>query len=256
MPSAIGGFTGGVIDQADWKSTLRHIVFLLLESLIAGSLCCFVLFILNFIPTDDTNVKNNIFLNVNGFATFSALVWLCIAAGWPFTLLQGLFHLDRDTTLKMVMKSVIPGMIAVLILVFGITVIDNGKTFNFYYIGLLSIVIGGIVFAFSGKIIKSSLRQKSRMPLDVNGFYRCLLFPSMSAMVLASVYGLIGNYIFRESSLSMKFVLRLVVHPLILEGLLTFLRWLVFKVQFANAAHLSLLLVPGMYKDSIDQSLI
>ncbi len=112
----------------------------------------------------------------------------------------------------------------------------------------VNILIAISVIVFTAIFIKTTLRDSTRVPVDMTGFYRCIVIPSATALLLQLLYSWGILPVFQRDSSSRnssKLAILLVLHPILSELVMTVLRWFVFHVKFAEAPSLIVLLLPG-----------
>lgn len=234
-------------ESAGLKSIVKHVIFLFLEAGIATAVVSFLAFLLVQLPLQQEVPIPTDYTVMWAWTIFSCVVWVLLNNLWPFTLFQALFTLPVPVIRKLALWILLPSTLGTLAYVIGLTLVDDGVSFNFYMLGIASVMIGIATFIFMAKLVKFFQQREGKMPLDVHGYYLRVLIPPGVAVLLQVTYCFVLLPTFRNSSLGVKFVLRFIVHPLLLEVTLTALRWLTFRISFTESASVIALLVPVQF---------
>lgn len=88
------------------------------------------------------------------------------------------------------------------------------------------------------------MTKNARIALDLSGFYVSIIAPCVLVLAMQLVYAKAIPLLRFTLTTEWKFIIRLIVHPLIFEGVLVGIRYLVFKIPFGGETAL-LLTVPG-----------
>ncbi|PRP77803.1 hypothetical protein PROFUN_07745 [Planoprotostelium fungivorum] len=230
-------------------SILRHVCLMIIESLVIGSIVAFFFWLLLYIPqSDDPNDYGHpVFLNLYGFTVHTSLVFIFSMLALPNLYYHSMYKMDLDLTIKIAVRSQIPLALILILFVWILSLIKSGIYYYYYWLSFVFVVGIGFNFWAIGYHVRRQMLYKSRLPIEAVGFWRNMLFPISTAVVMVVVYGIGVSRIYFQSNMVLRFVIRIVIHPIIFESLMTIQRRMVFQYRLTHATNLSTLLLPTQF---------
>jgi hypothetical protein len=167
----------------------------------------------------------------------------------PLTTFWNVFYLTKEVKTKLLVVVAIPSFAFTTIFVGGTAVVDQGFYLFFYYLAPWSYVLAGIpTVLFGSAIVKKWLKEHMQMEASrLMNFSPTFLLPSLVTFIFLVVYGLVLSRVFFDAPTWMKVILRVVIHPILVELAGWLLRAVTFRIRFAYGDNIGLLLVPFQF---------